>query len=132
MITDSRGRLVAAGVSHASLKGSVNLAEAEVVQWGIKVAREAALNSVIIETACLEVAELIDETRGSRTKIFWTISDIRNQSKQFQSVAVKHVSRNCNAYAYSLVKFALENNSPNIWVNSIPAEVQLYLQCCYE
>lgn len=76
VIRDSRGRLVAAGVSHASLRGSVSLAEAEAVQWGIKVAREAALTSVIIETNCLELAELINNTRSSRTEIFWIISDI--------------------------------------------------------
>ena len=83
---------------------------------------------MIIETDCLEVAELINNTRGSGTEILWTISDIRNQSKEFQNVTVKHVSRNCNVYSHSLAKFALENNSPVVWVNSIPVEVQIVFE----
>ncbi|KAL9432519.1 hypothetical protein AB3S75_027536 [Citrus x aurantiifolia] len=74
---------------------------------------------------CLEVAELINNTNGSRTEIFWTISDIRNQRRDFQKVIVQHVSRNCNAYTHSLAKFALGSNSPNVWLNSIPPEVQI-------
>lgn len=127
VIKDSRGKIVAAGISQAHLRGNVSYteAEAEALQWGLKVTREAGLNSVIIETDCLEVAELINNTNGSRTEIFWTISDIRNQRRDFQKVIVQHVSRNCNAYAHCLAKFALGSNSPNVWLNSIPAEVQI-------
>lgn len=84
-------------------------------------AREAALN---LETDCLEVAELINNTKGSRTEIFWTISRIRNQMRDFQKVTVQHVFRNCNANAHSLAKFVLGKNTPTVLLNLIPAEVQ--------
>lgn len=60
------------------LNSRVMLAGLKLEQFsgGIKVAREAALHSVIIETDCLEVAELINNTKGSKTEIFWTISEI--------------------------------------------------------
>ena len=127
VIKDSGGKIVAAGISQAHLRGNVSYteAEAEALQWGLKVTREAGLNSVIIETDCLEVAELINNTKGSKTEIFWTIADIRNQRRDYQKVIVQHVSRNCNAYAHCLAKFALGSNSPNVWLNSIPAEVQI-------
>lgn len=125
VIKDSGGKIVAAGISQAHLRGNVSYAEAEAVQWGLKVTREAELNSVIIETDCLEVAELINNTKGSKTEIFWTIADIRNQRRDYQKVIVQHMSRNRNAYAHSLAKFALGRNSPNVWLNSIPAEVQI-------
>lgn len=64
---DSNGNVVAIGINHAHLRGNVSLAESEVVQWGLQVAREVALTSMIIETNCLEVAELINNTKGSRT-----------------------------------------------------------------
>lgn len=123
VIKDSRSNTVAAGINQVQLTGNVSWAEAEAVQWSIKVAREAALHSVIIETDCLEVAELINNTNGNRTEIFWTISGIRNQMKYFQKVAVQHVCRNCNANAHSLAKFALRKNTPPVSLKPIP-EVQ--------
>lgn len=78
VIKNARGNIVAAGINQAHLRGNVSWAEAEAMQWGLKVVKEASLSSVIVETDFLEVAELIDHTNGSRTEIYWTISEIRN------------------------------------------------------
>lgn len=73
------------------------------------------------------MAELINNTKGSKTEIFWTISEIRNEMKHFQKVAVQHVCRNCNANEHSLAKFALGKNTPAVWLKPIPAEVQFVI-----
>lgn len=86
VIKDSRGKVVATRIKQAQHIGNVSLAEAEAVQWGMEVAREAALSSLIIESDCLEVVELVNNIKGSRTKIYGTISKIQRQRKSFQNV----------------------------------------------
>ena len=111
VIRDSRGKVVVAGIKQAQHRGNVSLVEVEAVQWGMQVAREAALSSLIIESDCLEVVELVTNTKGSRTGIYWTILEIQKQRKSFQNVKVKYVLRQCNACAHSLAKLALERNT---------------------
>ena len=123
VIRDSKGKVVAAGINQAQHRGNVSLAEAEAVQWGMQVAREAALSSLIIESNCLEVVELVNNTKGSRTEIHWTISKIQKQRKSFQNVKVKYVPRQCNACTHSLAKLALGRNTRTIWLQTIPVEV---------
>lgn len=43
--------------------------------WGLPVAKEADLTALIIETDCLEVAELMNNRKRNRKEIFWTISE---------------------------------------------------------
>ena len=73
MIRDSNGKIVAAGINQNLLKGSIGLAEVEAVLWGLQLARSANVTSLIIESDCLEVVQLVNNTKGSITEIFWTI-----------------------------------------------------------
>lgn len=86
------------------------------------------LTSLIIKSYCLEVVQLVNNTKGSKTEIFWTILEIRNQLKGFQKVVVHHIPRQCNAYAHSLAKLALERNSSSMWLGTIPAEIQVVFE----
>lgn len=70
IIRDSNSRVVAAGIKQAQHRRNVSFAEAEAVQCGMQVAREAGLTSLIIEIECLEVVELLNNTKGSRTEMF--------------------------------------------------------------
>lgn len=83
VIRNSNREVVAAGINQTSLKESIDIAEAEAVQWGLQVPRAAGLNSLIIETDCIEVSELKNNTKGSRNEIFWTISEIQKLSREF-------------------------------------------------
>ncbi|KAK9209155.1 hypothetical protein WN944_001519 [Citrus x changshan-huyou] len=128
VIRDSNGKIIAAGINQIHLKGPVSLAEAETVQWGLQLAKEADLTSLIIKSDCLEVVQLVNNTKGSKTEIFWTILEIRNQLKGFQKVIVHHILRQCNAYANSLAKLALGRNSSSMWLGTIPAKIQVVFE----
>ena len=91
VIRDSNGKIVVAGVNQNLLKGSVSLAEAEAVLWGLQLTRSADVSSLIIESDCLEVVQLVNNTKGSRSEIFWTVLAIQNQMKNFQNVVVNHI-----------------------------------------
>ncbi|KAL9444025.1 hypothetical protein AB3S75_017242 [Citrus x aurantiifolia] len=54
-------------VNQIHLKGPVSLAEVETVQWGLQLAKEVYLTSLIIKSDCLEVVQLVNNTKGSRT-----------------------------------------------------------------
>lgn len=78
--------MVAVGVKQTQLKRDVSFAEAEAVELGFKVAKEVVVSSLIMETDCLDVAELINSTKGSRTEIFWIISEIQKLKRMFQKL----------------------------------------------
>lgn len=107
VIRDSKGIVIAADIQQTRLKGEVSFAEAEAMRWGLQIAKEAALSNLIVEIDCQEVAELVNNTKGNKTEIFWIVSDIQDQRKYFQKTTVQYVPRYCNAYAHSLAKFAL-------------------------
>ena len=67
VIRNSDGLVIVAGIKQAQLREGVSLVEAEAIQWGLHVAKKAAISSLIVETNCKEVADLINNTKGSRT-----------------------------------------------------------------
>ncbi|KAH9723191.1 reverse transcriptase domain-containing protein [Citrus sinensis] len=123
VIRDSNEKIVAAGVNQNLLQGSASLAEAEAVLWGLQLARKADVSSLMIKSDCLEVVQLVNNTMGSRSEIFWTILAIQNQMKNFQKVVVNHIPRHCNACAHYLAKIALEKISPFMWLGNIPVDL---------
>lgn len=66
VIRDSNGKVIVVGINQAHLMGNISFAEAEAIQWGLQVAK-AVLTLLSIETDCLEVVELVTNTKGSRT-----------------------------------------------------------------
>lgn len=78
VIRGTNGKVIAAGINQSSLKGTVSNVEAEAMLCGIQVSREANLASLIIESDCLELVQLVNNTKGSKTKKFWTILEIQN------------------------------------------------------
>lgn len=76
-----------------------------------------------MESDCLEVVQLVNNTKGSRSEILWTILAIQNQMQSFQKVVVQYIPRHCNTYAHGLAKIALGNNLPCMWLGHIPNEL---------
>ena len=62
------------------------MAEAEAILWGLQVAKQVYLSSLIVESDCKEVAELLNNTNDSRTEIHWILSNIHRESMKFQQV----------------------------------------------
>lgn len=80
VIKDSYQKTIAATVRCIKFYGDTSFVEAEAAKWGLFVAQTARLSSVIIESDCLEVVELINNRKSSRTEICWPISDIISSS----------------------------------------------------
>ena len=123
VIRDLENKFVVAGIMQTGMKEQVSYAEAEAIVWGLKLARRAALSTLIIELDCLEVVELVNNTKSNKTGLWWIIEEIQNQKREFCNVIVNHIPRTCNVCAHSLAKFAVGANTPAIWLDHIPAEV---------
>ncbi|KAH9696582.1 putative reverse transcriptase/RNA-dependent DNA polymerase [Citrus sinensis] len=123
VIKDPSGKIVAAGIKQVPLREGVSFAEAEAMEWGLKVAKEFSLSAMIMEIDCKEVVDLLNNTKGSRTCISWVISDIQEQRRDFKEVKFRHIPRTCNTCAHSLAKLVVGANTSAIWLDHIPAEI---------
>ena len=119
VIKDSSQKTIAAAVRCIKSYEDTSFAEAEAAKWGLYIAQTARLSSVIIEFNSLEVVELINNRKSSRTEIYWPIYDIISSSKKdFQVVKCQHVLRACNIIAHSLAKRAIRCG--DIWLENFP------------
>lgn len=69
VIKDLSQKTVAAAVRCIQFYEDTSFAEAEAAKWGLYVAQTVRLSSVIIESDSLEVVELINNRKNSRTEI---------------------------------------------------------------
>ncbi|KAH9800274.1 hypothetical protein KPL71_000599 [Citrus sinensis] len=118
-----QGQIIVAAVKSTKFQDNVTAAEAEAVKWGLEIALEARLATVIIETDCIEVANLANSKTSSRKEIMWTISDIHSYKEKFQSLSIQHVPRCCNSCAHSLAKRALRSLETVTWKDNFPPDV---------
>ena len=113
-VRDAEGKILAVGIKQAQFRERISLAEAEAILWGLQVAKQVSSFSLLVESDCKEVVELLNNTKGSRTEIHWILSDVHRKSKEFQQVQFSFISRTCNTYAHALAKFALRNSSIDV------------------
>lgn len=82
--------------------------EAEAMEFGLEVAGNAKLPSLIVETDSQEVAGFVNNKQSSIKEIFWVVAAIQSLMKKFNQIKVQHIPRSCNVFAHSLAKLALE------------------------
>lgn len=123
VIRNSSGKVIAAAIKNTFFHGNVSFLKAQVVEWGLEVAKKVNLNNLIVETYCSEVADLANNKINNRTKIWWTISKIQKSNKDFQSLVLQYVPRQCNAIAHSLAKRALKSLDTVIWSSEYLVDV---------
>ncbi|XP_015387366.2 uncharacterized protein LOC107177674 [Citrus sinensis] len=123
VIRNPQGQVIVAAVKSTKFQDNVTEAEVEAVKWGLEIALKLRLAAVIIETDCIEVANLANSKTSSRKEIVWTISDIHSYKEKFQSLSIQHVPRCCNNCAYSLAKRALRSSETVTWKDNFPPDV---------
>ncbi|KAH9656895.1 putative reverse transcriptase/RNA-dependent DNA polymerase [Citrus sinensis] len=90
VIRDANKNFVAAAIKSTKLHCGVTFAEAEAMNWGLKVAYDARLANIIIESDSLEAVDYVNNRKSSRTEIQWLISEIQNRLKEFCSWKTLH------------------------------------------
>lgn len=64
-------KIITALVKTSQLWKDATYAEAEVMEWGLKLAREATMSHLIMETNCQEIIDLVNNKKGSITNFFF-------------------------------------------------------------
>ncbi|KAH9741755.1 putative reverse transcriptase/RNA-dependent DNA polymerase [Citrus sinensis] len=123
VIRNDKGDVVAAAIKPSSFNGDVPYAEDEAIEWGMQVAKRAGITAVILESDCQAATDLANNRKGSKTEVFWVISEINERQKEFQEVRFQHTLRSGNANAHTLAKLAVKGSESVVWLGNIPAQV---------
>ena len=83
VITDGNQNCIIAAINTSRYFGNVAMAEAAAVKWGLQVALRVGGTSVLLESDCHEVVEIINNRDSSMMEIFWVISEILEIKKRF-------------------------------------------------
>ena len=86
VIRDDEWRVMASATKPSRLRCCMSFAKATATEWGLQAAKEANLASVIIETNSEEVANLVNNKKGSKTEIFWVTTTTIDMSFEYQNV----------------------------------------------
>ena len=76
VIRNSSGQVMAVGVDQGVFSDDVDIAEAEALPFGIRLASETSLSPLIAELDSLWVIQFISGKCYTRTELFWIISEI--------------------------------------------------------
>ncbi|KAL9448618.1 hypothetical protein AB3S75_015991 [Citrus x aurantiifolia] len=90
VIRDWNKNCIAAAINTSRYFGNVAMAEAAAMEWGLQVALRVGGTSVLLESDCHEVVELINNKDSSMAEIIWVISEILEIKKSFQNFKAQH------------------------------------------
>ena len=127
VIRDSDDKCKAAVVKTSKYFGSVVMAEAAAMEWGLQVASSIGVTNGVVESDSLEVVELVNKKSSNMSEVFWVISEILEKHKTFQNFKVQHVLRTWNGIAHALAKLALQRNETVIWLDEFPTDIMFIL-----
>ena len=88
VIRDDSGHVTVAAIKISKFHGDVSYAEAEAMDWGMLVAREAKVKTVIVESDSQGVVSFVNNKQGSRYEIYWVVSEIQKLKENFKCVSV--------------------------------------------
>ena len=96
------------------------------MEWGLQVASRVGVTAGIFESDSLDVVELVNKRTSYMSEIFWVISEILENRKNFQNFKAQHIPRTCNGIAHALAKLTLQRNEIVIWLDEFPTDI-MYL-----
>ena len=114
---------MAATINCSKFCGDVAYLEAEAMEFGLQVAGNAKLPSLIVETDSQEVAGFVNNEQSSMKEIVWVVAAIQSLMENFNQIKFQHIPRSCNVFAHSLAKLALEKCEQIVWMGSDPSEL---------
>ena len=125
IVRNWKGEIMAAGIQSTDFHGDVEYAEAEAIYFGIKMAIDAGLVPLMVESDS-KIAVSLANGRSLK-EISWLIGEIKGCMGVKKSFKINHVLRSSNTTAHRLAKYAVSNPSDVIWLEEIPTHVSLFL-----
>ena len=127
IVRNWKGEIMAAGIQSTNFHGDLEYAEAEAIYFGIKMAIDAGLVPLMVESNSKTAVSLVKGSDKRLKEISWLIGEIQDYMGVKNSFKINHVLRSSNATAHRLAKYAVSNTSDIIWLEEIPTHVSLFL-----
>lgn len=131
VVRDVDRNCLAAIVKTTKYFGNVAMAKAVAVEWVLQVALKVGGTSMVLESDSQEVVSLVNNRKNSMYEIFWVISKILENKKNFYNFKAQHTPRLYNGIAHSIAKFALQMMEIVIQLDEVPIDIcicfQIYL-----
>ncbi|XP_061999226.1 uncharacterized protein LOC133716541 [Rosa rugosa] len=90
------------------------------IKEGWQLLQSLKVQSVVIESNCLEVTLDIENQRYDLIDYSAIIDDIRMTMVCFPGVQICFAPRTCNAVAYRLASIAFDDNYTSVWIDKVP------------
>lgn len=127
LIRDSKGGFVAAAMKTSKFFDNITYTEAEAINLGFEVAGGVAIQSLVMESDCLEAVNQISAKQNrNNAELSWIILEVQNHIQRLKEVKVQFAPCCCNGIAHELAKKALNVNEPVQWLGTCPPHL-LYL-----
>lgn len=122
------GMIVRDGIGDVMMSGGRNIegnmgalqAEAEGVRFGMKLAFEAGLRSIEMESDCSLLIDMLQGKRKEVTAAQVVVNDIVSLASSFDNCIFSFARRTCNVVAHSIAKAALHFEEPLVFMEECP------------
>lgn len=119
IIRDSSGMVLAAMTNSIGVSYSPFIAEALAVLEGLKLALRLNLSSIIVESDCQALVNMINGVSSTLAVDGVWVHDITDMAKNFGNIVFAHVGRGSNVSAHCLARKGLSSGS-FLWLDNFP------------
>ncbi|XP_062028992.1 uncharacterized protein LOC133744998 [Rosa rugosa] len=120
VLRDGDGGFKAAFTQPVQHVDSAKQVELLAIKEGLQLLQSLKVQSVVIESDCLEATLDIGNQRYDLIDYSAIIDDIRMTLASFLGVQICFAPRTCNAVAHRLASIAFDENYTSVWIDKVP------------
>ena len=120
---DHTGQVIAALSQKIHLVQIVELAEALAAKRAVRFPLELSLFSVELEGDCSKVISTLNASKSCNTLFGHVTDECRRFSTSLRFWKFQHVRREGNRLAHALARIAILSADTNVWVESLPSDL---------
>ncbi|KAL2935303.1 Pre-mRNA-processing ATP-dependent RNA helicase PRP5 [Bienertia sinuspersici] len=101
----------------------VDIAEALAARHALRIAVEAGLRKVVLETNCLKLSNHLQKSCCDHSYFGSAVNDILQLTKGCQDISFTHVKRSGNLVAHNLGRLSNLYDAMTVWMEEVPNQV---------
>ena len=121
---DHTGQVIAALSQKIHLVQMFELAEALATRMAVGFALELSLFNVELEGDCSRVISTLNASKSCNTLFGHVTDECRRVSTSLRFCKFQHVRRDGNRLAHALARRAILSADTNVWVESLPSDLE--------
>ncbi|XP_023892982.1 uncharacterized protein LOC112004977 [Quercus suber] len=122
VVRNSSGQVMASCSKLVNQVYDSNEVEAMAAAWALSFAPEIGINNAVLEGDSLLVMKALTDPESSMSSIDPFINDAKHFSNSFDKLLYSHVTRDCNNFAHSLARHAINIPDFLVWMEKVPPQ----------